>query len=324
VNKESLIWLLLTLFLSTVSSAHAQQTKAARIGVLHQGGPWYEAIDGLRVGLKELGLEEGKQFVLDIRDSKGDPKAVEEEARDLEREKVKMIYAVASSVVETTKKATSEVPIIFNVGSDPAAAGLVDSFAKPGGRLTGVHFLARDLTGKRLEIFKELVPKLRSIITIYSPENRVARESAQMARDEAKRLGLKFVERHVSSLDELRTVLLGLKTAEADGFFYTPDAMVGNQSQLIIDTAKARKLATMFQEQGLVAKGALASYGQNYHGLGRLSAKYVQKILAGAQPGDLRIETIDEVELVVNLVTAKQLGLTIPPDVLARAHKVIK
>ena len=100
--------------------------------------------------------------------------------------------------------------------------------------------------------------------------------------------------------------------------------MVGSHSQLIIDTAKAKKLATMFQEQALVSKGALASYGQNYHGLGRLSAKYAQKILAGTQPRDLRIETIDEVELVVNLATAKHLGLTIPPEVLARAHKVIK
>ena len=304
--------------------AQSQQSKATRIGVLLQGGPWYEAIDGLRLGLKELGLEEGKQFVLDIRDSKGDLKAVEEAARSLERDKVKVIYAVASSVVAAARKATTEVPIVFNVGSDPVMAGLVESFAKPGGRLTGIHFLVKDLTGKRLEIFKELIPKLRSVMTIYSPDNKVARESAQLARDEAKRLGLKFVERHVTSIDELKSMLQSIKTAEADAFFYTPDAMIGSQSQLIIDTAKAKKLATMFHEQALVVKGGLASYGQSYYGLGRLSAKYVQKILAGTQARDLRIETIDDVEFVVNLVTAKHLGLTIPPEVLARAHKVIK
>jgi putative ABC transport system substrate-binding protein len=312
----------LTLFLLTV--AEAQQPKAARIGVLLQGGTWHEAVDGLRVGLKELGFEEGKQFTLDIRDSKGDLKAVEEAARSLEREKVRMIYAVASSVVATAKKATIEVPIVFNVGSDPVMAGLVESFAKPGGRLTGIHFLVKDLTGKRLEIFKELVPKARTVMTIYSPDNKVAKDSVELARAEAKRLGLKFIERHVMSVEELRTMLQGLKTSEADAFFYTPDAMIGSQSQLIIDTAKAKKLATMFQDQALVARGALASYGQNYHGLGRLSAKYVQKILAGGQPRDLRIETIDDVELVINLVTAKQLGLTIPPEVLARAHRVIR
>jgi putative ABC transport system substrate-binding protein len=322
-NPQSAI-LLAALLFPVCFPAAAQQAKPPRIGVLLQGGPWYDAIEGLRHGLSALGYEEGKQFVLDIRDSKGDLKAVEEAARNLEREKVKLIYAVASSVVTTANKTTAEVPILFNVGSDPVAGGLVESFAKPGGRLTGVHFLVKDLTGKRLEILKELVPKLRSVFTIYNPANKVAKESAQLAREEAKRLGLKFVERHVSSVDELRSALQGLKGLEADAFFYTPDAMVGSQSQFIIDTAKARKLPTMFQDQGLVINGALASYGQNYYELGRLSAKYVQKILSGAHPRDLRVETVEDVELVINLKTAKQLGLSIPPAVLARANKVIK
>jgi len=304
--------------------AEAQEARPARIGVLLQGGPWYEAIEGIKQGMREVGFEEGKQFVLDVRDSKGDIKATEEAARNLERDKVRLLYAMASSVVTATKKATTEVPIVFNVGSDPVAGGLVESFAKPGGRLTGVHFLTRDLTGKRLEILKEILPKLRTVLTLYSPTNKVAQESAQMARDEAKRLGLRLVERHVSSVEELRRALQALKPGEADAFFYTPDAMVGSQSQLIIDTANAKKLASMFQEQGLVAKGALASYGQNYYEVGRLTARYVRRILGGAQPRDLRIETVEDVELAVSLKTAKQLGLTIPPQILARANKVIK
>jgi putative ABC transport system substrate-binding protein len=322
--RRIVVCLLTTALLSIAPFAGAQQAKPHRIGVLLQGGAGYEAIDGLRQGLRELGYEEGKQIVLDIRDSKGDLKAVEEAARNLEREKVKVIYAFASSVVTATKKATTEVPIVFTVGSDPVAAGLVESFVKPGGRLTGVHTLIKDLTGKRLEILKEILPKLRSVLTIYSPANRVAKESAQLAREEAKRLGLKFVERHVGSVDQLRSALQGLKAGEADAFFYIPDAMVGSQAQLIIDTANTKKLATMFQEQGLVTKGALASYGQNYYEIGRLSAKYVQKILGGAHPRDLRIETVEDVELAINLRTAKQLGITIPPEMLARAKKVIK
>jgi putative ABC transport system substrate-binding protein len=274
--------------------------------------------------MKELGYDEGKQVTLDIRDSKGDLKAVEAAARNLERDKVRLIYALASSVVTAAQKATTEVPIVFTVGSDPVAGGLVASFVKPGGRMTGLHFLVKDLTGKRLEILKEILPKLRSVLTIYNPANKVAAESAQLAREQAKRLGVKLSERQVSSVDELRAALQGLKTGEADAFFYISDAMVGSQSQLIIDTANAKKLATMFQEQGLVVKGALASYGQNYNELGRLSAKYVQKILGGAQPGDLRIETVDDVELAINLATAKRLGLKIPPDMLARANKVIR
>lgn len=315
---------LAVLSLSLVHPAGAQQPKPVRIGVVLQGGSWYDAIDGLRQGMSDLGYVEGKQFVLDIRDSKGDLKAVEAAARNLERDKVRLIYAVASSVVTAAKKATTVVPIVFTVGSDPVAGGLVESFVKPGGRLTGVHFLLKDLTGKRLEILKELLPKLRTVWTVYDPANKVAKEAAQLAQEEAMRLRFKFVARRVSSVEELRSAVKALKTGEADAFFYISDAMVGSQSQFIIDAAQTKKLPTMFQESGLVAKGALASYGQSYYEVGRLSAKYVQKILAGAQPRDLRIETVEDVELAFNLKTAKQLGLAIPPEMLARAKKVIK
>jgi putative ABC transport system substrate-binding protein len=302
----------------------AQQQKFYRIGVLFPGGPLSETIDGLRKGLKELGFEEGKQFTLAIRDTKGDAKAAADAARTFEQEKVNLIYAMASSVIVAAKEATQNIPIVFSIGTDPVAMGLVSDFAKPGGRLTGVHFLVRDLTSKRLEVLKELLPKLRGVVTVYDPASQVAKESAQLARAEAKRLGLKFIERHVKSVEELRQTLQALKAGEADAFFYTPDPMVVSQAQLIIDTAKAKKLPTMFQEQSLVAKGGLASYGQSYYEMGRLSAKYVQKVLSGTPPRDLRIETFDDVELVINLKTANALGLTIPPNVLARAKKVIK
>lgn len=302
----------------------AAAAEPAKIGVVLQGGPWSEAVDGFRRGLKDLGYEEGKQYVLDVRDSKGDLKAAEDAARSLEREKTKVIYALASSVAAAVKKATTEVPIVFNVGSDPVAGGLAESFVRPGGRLTGVHFLLKDLTGKRLDILKEIVPSLRGIVILYDPKNRVARESAELARGEAKRLGLALSERRVASVEDLRRSFQGLKPSEADAFFYISDAMVGSQAQWIAEAAKAKKLATMFQEQGVVLQGALASYGQNYRQLGRLSAKYAQKILAGAPPRDLPIETVEDVELVINLATAKQLGIKIPPNVLARANRVIK
>src|SRR5882724_3824994 len=324
MKRKLVSFALAALLLVVGLPVQAQQQKAYRIGVLLQGGPWYDAVDGLRRGLKELGLEEDKQFVLDIRDAKGDPKAVEEAARNLERDKVKLIYAVATSVVTTAKQVTTDTPIVFVAGTDPVAMGLVDNFAKPGGRLTGVYLLVTDLTAKRLEILKEILPKLRGVLTFYSPANEVAKQGASLGREEAKRLGLKFIERHVKSVEELRQALRALKAGEVDAFFYTPDAMVLSQAQLIIDTASAKRLATMFQEQSLVAKGALASYGQSYYEIGRLSAKYVQKVLSGTNPRDLRIETFDDVELVINLKTAKQLGLTIPPNVLARANKVIK
>ena len=308
----------------SISQAHAQQARVYRIGALFPGGPLSETIDGLRGGLRELGRTEGKQFTLAILDTKGEAKAAEEAARNFEREKFDLIYALTTPVVTPVRVGTTNIPIVFCVGSDPVAMGLVDSFAKPGGRLTGVQYLVTDLTAKRLEILKEILPKLTRVITFYNPGDLAAPGAAKAAREEATRHGLKFVERHVTSVEELRKVLQALKPGEADAYFYVPDVMVIGQVQLIIDTAKSKKLATMFQEQSLVAKGALASYGQNYYEIGRVSAKYVQRVLSGVQPRDLKVETIDDVELAINLQTAKQLGLTIPPNVLVRARKVIK
>lgn len=142
--------------------AEAQQPKPYRVGVVFHGGEWNAVIVGLRDGLRELGLEDGKQYVLEIRNTRGDLKAVNEVAKDLEKSKVDLIYAVATSVALRVRDATSETPIVFCAGTDPVSLGLVESFAKPGGRLSGVHFLATDLTPKRLEILKQIHPKLRA------------------------------------------------------------------------------------------------------------------------------------------------------------------
>ena len=302
----------------------AQAPKPYRIGVLFPGGAQNETLNGVRAGLKELGLEEGKQFAFVIKDTKGEAAATEQAAKVLEQENVSLIYALTSPVITAAKTVTTKVPIVFTIGSDPVALGLVDSFPKPGGRLTGVHYPVRDLTAKRLEILKEILPKISRVLTYYDPANRVAAEGAAMAREEGKRIGIKLIESHVSSVNDLQRELQKLKHEDADAFFYTADAMVGSQSHLIIDTAKAKKLPTMFKEQSLVTDGALAGYGQNYREIGRLSARYIQQVLNGAQPKDLKIETVDSVELAINLQTAKQLGITIPPQLLARAKVVVK
>jgi putative ABC transport system substrate-binding protein len=306
------------------SSAEAQQAKVYRVGVIHQGGPYGAVVDGLRDGLRQLGYEDGKQILLEIRDTKADLKLVEEAAKTFERERVNLIYVVATSVVAPVKNVTSQIPIVFSVGSDPVASGLVQSFGRPGGRLTGIQYSTTDLTGKRLEILKEILPKLSRVVTFYNPNNPMATEAAALAREAARQFRVQLVERHATSVEELRQALQALKAKEVDAYFYISDAMMTSQAQLVIDMATSKKLPTMFPEQGFVAMGGLASYGQNFYEIGRLSAKYVQKVLTGAQPGDLRVETVDKFELVINLKTAKQIGLTIPPNVLARADKVIK
>lgn len=151
-------------------AAGAQQTQQRyRVGVVLQGGPFYAMIDGFRDGLKDLGFEEGRQYLLHIRDVKGDPKALQETARALEQEKVDVIYSLSTSVTLAVKQATASVPIVFYVGTDPVVVGLVKSYAKPGGRLTGVHSQTTELDSKRLEILKEMFPKLRRVATFYAP-----------------------------------------------------------------------------------------------------------------------------------------------------------
>jgi putative tryptophan/tyrosine transport system substrate-binding protein len=311
--------------LALYSSAQAQQPKAHRIGVITGGGEYYETIEGLRAGLKQLGFEEGKRFVLAIRDTKGDvAKAAEEAARNLEREKVNLIYATQTTVTIAARRATANIPIVFCAGTDPAGVGLVDSFANPGGRLTGVYSMTADLTEKRLEILKEIIPKLRRVATFYNPRRPMSIESAKQAREEAKRLGVEVVERHVASVDELKANLGALSVGEVDAIFEVPDPMVVNQAQLIIDTARAKRLPAMFFFPSEVLKGDLASYSVDLHAVGRVSAKHVQRILTGSKPTDLPVEGVDKIFLAINLKTAKQIGLTIPPNVLARADRVIK
>ena len=307
-----------------VQLAQAQQPKVYRVGVIFQGGPDYVIVDGLKAGLRDLGFETGKHYLLELRDLKGDRKAAEQAARSLEQEKIDLIYAVNTSVNILVKGATTKVPIVFAVGADPVVAGLIQSFANPGGRLTGVHFLSVDLTAKRLEILKEILPKLSKVVTFYDSGNEVARVAAKAGRVAAQQLKVEVVERQVSSVEELRLGLMALKTGDADAYYYTSDAMVTSQAQFINDTARAKKLPTMGYEQSLVAQGTLVSYGVSYYEIGRLSAKYVQRVLTGTSPQSLPVESVSRFVLAVNLKTAREIGVTIPQEVRLRADEVIQ
>jgi putative tryptophan/tyrosine transport system substrate-binding protein len=305
-------------------AVEAQPARVYRVGVVLHGGPYFSSIDGLRDGLRELGLEEGKHFVLLVRDSKGNLKSAEAAVRSLEAEKVDLIYAMTTSVTLATKRATKSVPIVFYVGTDPVSVGLVESFRKPGGRLTGIHGQFTRLTAKRLELLKEMVPRLRRVVTFYSPDNPAAQQSVKIARDAARQLKVELVERLVTSVEELRAGLRALRPGEADAFLYVSDAMVASQAELIIESARAKRLPTMFQERGSVAAGALAAYGESFYTIGRLAAKHVQRVLLGADPGDLPVEQNDRLHFVINLKTAKALGLTIRQSLLLRADEVIQ
>ena len=289
-----------------------------------QGGPWYAVVEGLRDGLNELGLVEGKNFVLEIRDTEGDLKAVERAAKELEQTKVNLIYTAATSVSLSAQKATEKTPIVFVAGTNPVTVKLVNSIRAPGDRLTGVHVRATDLIGKRLELLREIIPDLRRVVTFYNPSNRSAIEGAKEAREAARLLGLELIERKVASVEELQNALRTYRTGEADAFIAVSDAMIDSQIQSVIDMARANRLPTMHYELIAVEQGGLVSYSSDFKDAGRQSAKYVQQILAGTSPAQLPVEGIDTLKFVINLKTARQIGLNIPERILLRADKVIE
>jgi putative tryptophan/tyrosine transport system substrate-binding protein len=194
-----------------VHPAAAQEAGGKRVGIILQGGPWYAVVEGLREGLNQSGYVEGRQYVLDIRDTHGDLKAAEEAARNLEEHKVHLIYTAATSVSLAAKKATTRTPIVFYAGTDPVVVKLVDSIPRPGGRLTGVH-------------------NLRRVVTYYNPTNVAAVQSTTEAREATQKLGLELLERPVASVEELRNALRAFRSGEADAYLAAADAMLDTGS----------------------------------------------------------------------------------------------
>jgi len=242
-------------FLALPGAIPAQQDRIQRVGVVHQGGGSYEqALKGLRDGLKEAGLEEGKHFVLHLRDAKGELKGAEEVARDLEAEKVDLIVAFSTSTALAAKQATKSVPIVFYAGADPVTVGLVESIAKPGGRLTGVYGRTVELTAKRFELLKEMVPRLRRVITFYNPGNSQALRSLKDAREAARQLKVELVEKRVTSADELRAALRALKPGEVDAHFHVADSLLTRYADLVVEAARAKKLPTIYQDREVVVR----------------------------------------------------------------------
>jgi ABC-type uncharacterized transport system substrate-binding protein len=310
-----------TLTVARVSAA--QQPQIYRIGAVLYGGPYVRAIDGLRDGLKELGWEERKQFVIDARNVKGDFKAVEGAAKSLEKENVNVIYTVGTSVTIAARRSTNTTPIVFYAGTDPVAAGLVESFRQPGGRITGVHSRSTHLIAKRLELLKEIIPSLRRVMTFYNPDNPIAEASLRLGKDAARALKIELVERPVRSVAELRAALEGLRAGDVDALS-SVDGMVISQEELMLDDAKTKRLPMIVGEHASAVRGALAAYGVNYYENGRLAAKLIQRVLLGTKPSELAVEHVDRLHFVINLKTAKALGLTIPPSLLLRADQVIE
>jgi len=311
--------------LSAPIAAEAQQAgKIWRIGLFHVGLDHVPpSLDGLREGLKTLGYEAGKNLRLDWQNLANEA-AARETAGQFVRDRVDLIVAFESQTVRAAKGATAEIPIIFLHVTDPVAEGFVKSLSHPGGNLTGVAEFFAELAPKRLQLLKELMPQLRRLLVLIGSDDPVSPMMRAEVRRASATLGLELTEREVRTAADVERVFGSIKSGEVGAVFLATSNLYTNFPSLIVQLALQKGLAVAFHRKEWVMRGALFSYGVNFRTQGETAARYVDKILKGAKPADLPIEQPTKLELVINLKTAKALGLTIPPSLLARADQVIQ
>jgi putative ABC transport system substrate-binding protein len=325
--NRRIVWLFVLLLLICVQPVEAQQPKKIpRIGVLWPflptvGPPLAEAF---QQGLRNLGYVEGQNVAIEYRYSEGNDSRLGDLATELVRLKVDVIVAPTTAAALAAKKATSEVPIITATAADPVGSGLVVSLARPGGNVTGLSLLASlEISGKQLQLLKEVLPKLTRIAVLADPSSPPTAGLLKEAEQAGRSLGVQLRVVEARDPNELEGVFSTVKKEHPGALLVIAAPFIGGNPR-IVSFATSNRLPTMYPYTESVDAGGLMSYGPNRPDLFRRAAYYIDKILKGAKPADLPVEQPTKFELVINLKTAKQIGLTIPPNVLARADRVIK
>jgi len=331
MSKKIILIMLATVMLALVNLSEAQQPKKVpRIGYLSPFDPVAESTrsEAIRLALREFGYIEGQNIAIEYRYSDGKANRFPELAAELVRLKVDIILVSGGDrLILAAKNATKTIPIVMTGGGlDPVEAGLVESLAHPGGNVTGVTNLTGELGGKRLELFKEAVPKLARVAVLYDPTGPSnVREVKEVLPVAARALRLTIQPWEVGAADGFEKVFAALNKQRPDGLYVSGGGPLMNANQKrTAGFALKNRLPSMYNRREAVAAGGLMSYGADLVDSYRRVAYYVDRILKGAKPADLPVEQPTKVELVINLKTAKQIGLTIPQKVLARADKVIK
>jgi ABC-type uncharacterized transport system substrate-binding protein len=306
-------------------AARAQQpAKVARIGHLDLGPPFARAsrVEALRAGLRDLGWIEGKNIVIEFRWADG-VQQLHELAAELVRMNVDVIFAPSSTMVEPARQATKTIPIVFSNHADPIGTGHVASLSRPGGNITGLSELATDLDAKAMELLKEAVPATR-IGVLWNPTTPSQVPGLQSVRVAGEKLGLALHIVPAARTDEFDAALASMARESVGSVFVVPSPLTLMQRAPLAELALKHRLPTMFGARENVEAGGLMSYGADRHDLVRRAALYIDKILKGAKPADLPVEQASKYQLVINLKTAKALGLEVPPSLLARADEVIE
>jgi putative tryptophan/tyrosine transport system substrate-binding protein len=301
----------------------AERKKPVLIGALTDSwGPTPGTV-GLRDGLKELGYRENDDFAIGVRFTQGDIAALPQAARELVAQHVDIIFTNNPAPAKAAQAATNRIPIVFYGAGDPVGLGLIKSFARPGGNITGVTELDLELDSKRLEIFKEMLPEITRVLFLYDQSESFSLAQAKIYRDTARRLKMTLIERKVASTSEAQTVFDGIKKNEAHGIVL-PRSLSFNIPGLALQATSRQRIPTMFFGSWYVEQGGLASYGPDFYQSGRQAARLVDKILKGSHPRELPVEVNNDIEFVVNAKVAKELGIKVVPEVLYRATRVIR
>ncbi len=330
MNRRTAIRQLATFFLTTASLAQAQQAKKVpRIGYLSARDRPSDAsrAEAMLLGLRELGYVDGKNIAIEYRYADGKRERFPELAAELVRLKVDIILVVGGdALVRPAMNATKTIPIVMTGGgADPVTAGIIQSLARPGGNVTGITNLVTDLSGKRLELFKEAIPKLARVAVLYEPTNPASvSEVKEILPVAAQALRLTLQNREVRTADDFDRVFDAMAKQRPDGLYVSPGALVNTNQKRIADFAIKRKLPSVFGRREVIDEGGLIYYGADFADSYRLVAWYVDKILKGTKPADLPVQQPKKFEFVINLKTAKQIGITIPQWTLMKADKVIQ
>jgi putative ABC transport system substrate-binding protein len=329
MTKKDIRLALCAMLLALSISAEAQQPKKVpRIGYLSNSDPGRESdrAEAIRLALRERGYIEGQNIATDYRYAEGKIDRYPELAVELVRLKVDIIVVAGGPIaIRAAKNATKTIPIVMAVGGpDPVEEGLVESLARPGGNVTGITNLSSELGGKRLELFKEAAPKLARVALLYDPAVPVGVVELKEVQAAARALRLTIQPWEVRSADGFEKVFAALNKERPDGLYMTSGGLMSSNVKRTAGFALKSRLPSMYGRADFVDAGGLMSYGADLADSYRRVAYFVDRILKGAKPADLPVEQPTKFEFVINLKTAKQIGLTIPQSVLYRADKVIK
>jgi putative ABC transport system substrate-binding protein len=326
MKKKITVVTLCAILFALSFSAHAQQPgKVPRIGYLSLRSGFGVNDEASRQSLRELGYTEGQNIVVEWRFVDGKPERYHDFAAELVRLKVDAIVtASGDDPIIASMNVTKTIPIIITTGSDPVARGFVASLAHPGGNVTGLSFMLHELSGKRLELLQEVVPKLRRVAILGDRDQQNYNVQMKELEEAAQALGLQLQPVQLRVADDLEKAFSAMARDRAGAFFVLVNPAIGFFRGKVVEFAIKGRLPGIYSTPDWVDAGGLMSYAPAYADQYRRAAVYVDKILKGTKPADMPIERPRKFELVINLIAAKQIDLTIPPNVLARADRVIK